>query len=277
MLHSIVCVLDMEEFNRREVLKTMGVTAITGTIMSQSGAAQKQLQQSEVEFEKIETHLKLGRIIGITTSSAEYRDLRNHFEEEFDGTPKPGFATVLKAINPENREVAGYVVNIPVHGVRESDIAGISATISNGNVDKVTGSRRITREDGTVDIDLFKREKQSVETQNIVYNPNKGDHHQSDTSERNDSVHLQGLLPSKCTVCKSLYNAANSTGCGVTAAMLCAAAGFGTAGGALTICTPMVPAFCAVYNEYQNANGMSAENLCGDGIPDAPDSGLGYC
>lgn len=28
--------------------------------------------------------------------------------------------------------MAGYVVNIPVHGVKDSDIAGISATISTG-------------------------------------------------------------------------------------------------------------------------------------------------
>lgn len=45
-----------------------------------------------------------GRIVGKTTSSGEYRNLRDYFEEELDGTAKPGFATILRAIKTENKK-----------------------------------------------------------------------------------------------------------------------------------------------------------------------------
>lgn len=267
-----MCMTEENKLNRRRILKTVGVAAAAGTTLSQSGTAQE--QSGRIEFEKVDMWLKWGEIVGKTTSSTAYRDFQNYFEEELNGTAKPGFATVLKATKPKDGEVVGYIVNVPVHGVTDSDIAGISATIRNGDIETVSGSRRTAREDGTVDIDMFRQGKQGVKVQNFSQNPNKIVDLEAHSDESDDTVHTQGL---ECTVCKALYNAARSVGCSVTAAMLCAAAGFGTAGGALTVCTPMVPAFCAVYNEYQNVNGMSAEDICGDGIPGAPDEGLGYC
>lgn len=170
--------------------------------------------------------------------------------------------------------MAGYVVNIPVHGVKESDIAAIAATIRNGNIDTVSGSHRITKEGGMIDINVLNEEKQDIKTQNFVYNLKEDDIQTSDALTNDNSVRPQGL---KCDICKSLYNVVNSIGCGVGAATMCAAAGFGTGGGALGPCVVIVPGFCAIYKEYQDHKGMSAENICGDGIPGAPDPGLGYC
>ncbi|MDS0475253.1 hypothetical protein [Natrinema sp. 1APR25-10V2] len=110
---------ERRSFKRRKVLKSLGVTVTAGAVLSQPSTAHEQSYSTEVEFEKVDTWLKWGEIVGKTTSSAEYRTLQNYFEEKFGGDTETGFGTVLKAVKPGDEEATSHIVNIPVHGLKE--------------------------------------------------------------------------------------------------------------------------------------------------------------
>lgn len=254
--------------NRRKLLGMIGGAATIGALSKASLPVAAHEDYSEVKYVELENKREEMTIRRKALRSSNFRGMRQYLRRELAAQTDLRSSTIIKAVDAEKREKLGYLVEIPLMGLDDADTGGITITIVDESVEDVSASKRKSLGSDSLEIEWFEQNNGVVSSEQLIYG--------SGTVEKDgEDIQPHFFHPSTCDICKSLYNAARSIGCGVSASALCAAAGLATAGAVLGTCTAMVPGICSILNDLQDSHDMSPEDVC-DGtvrevIEDPPD------
>lgn len=267
---------------RRNVLRsiggaTAGGLAISGKVrQSKNPDEDSQFEINEVTDSELAWELSMK-----TRFSSEFYKIASHLTSVEKAEVDLEEPEILEVINHDESSTA-YIVMYNVYDLLDTEVAGISTKIVDGEVQEVIGTGRSVRNMESVQVEKFSVSN-GVQTQS---NQDTGVKHTSlnkpiSTSE-SGKVTTQdcwiGDCPSKCDICKAVFETVRTISCGVPVGGICTAAGFVSGGAVLSTCALIVPAVCKAFSEAQNAAGITPKAACSGSLAPGGENGdLLYC
>lgn len=274
------------DLSRRNVLKAVGATAGIGAGISPTAAAEDHGQHGEIEV--VEDPSTRWDLIRTSLRADEFVDVYRHLHSEKRVDIDVYSSSALRVEDPDSANVK-FVLMIPFTALDDAEAGGITTVVSDGTVDRAAASTRKMLDNNGIEVEMYNQSEgysttsqgsNDIVRREIVYDPDSAESSIETTTQEQVQTQSQGpcWFVNCCEICKIVYDTVRTVGCGFTTAGLCAAAGVGTGGAALTACAIIVPAVCSVWNDIQNRSNLSPKEVCsGETAPGGENGDLLYC